>query len=192
MTSMQFKSKSLLFLFSFIAVFAFVSCNNGSDEKAGSTPAGTDTTATAATAADTSAAKTVKKTRKGKASAMMTAADNKMKIEKDKDGIYTNAEHMPQYPGGDAALSKFVEETINYPQDAMDANTEGTVRVSFVVDEKGMVTNPVVTGKSTNANLDAEATRVVKQMPAWKPGMVKGKSVKTRLELPITFKLADS
>jgi protein TonB len=77
-------------------------------------------------------------------------------------------------------------------QDAMDQGDEGTVRVSFVVDEKGKVMNPVVTNKSKSMSLDKEATRVVEQMPAWKPGVVKGKAVKTRMELPITFKLAES
>ena len=98
---------------------------------------------------------------------------------------------MPEYPGGEKALSKFVENNINYPQDAIDQDTEGTVNVSFVVDEKGKVLNPSVTGKPAGHGLDEEAVKVVKQMPAWKPGMVNGKPVKTRLALPVTFRLSE-
>ena len=122
------------------------------------------------------------------------SADNttgKASIVKGNDGVYSRAEQMPEYPGGERALSKFVEDNIAYPQDAMDENTEGTVNVSFVVDEKGKVMNPVATGKMAGHGLDQEAVKVIKQMPAWKPGMVKGKPVKTRLLLPVTFKLSD-
>jgi TonB family protein len=64
--------------------------------------------------------------------------------------------------------------------------------LKIVVDEKGKVMNPLVTGKSAGHGLDEEAVKVIKQMPAWQPGMVKGKAVKTRLSLPVTFKLADT
>ena len=75
----------------------------------------------------------------------------------------------------------------------MDNNKEGTVKVSFIIDENGKVTMPKVDGTGVSASVDEEAERIVKQMPAWTPGMVKGKAVKTRLELPITFKInADS
>ncbi|MEO6314327.1 MAG: energy transducer TonB [Chitinophagaceae bacterium] len=136
------------------------------------------------------AQKAVAKKRKGMASAMVSA-DNAVKIEKGKDGVYSKAEKMPEYPGGEPALSKFVENNIAYPQDAIDQNKEGTVNVSFVIDEKGKVTNPVATGATTGNGLDEEAIKIVKQMPDWTPGMVKGKAVKTRLLLPVTFKLSD-
>jgi TonB family protein len=139
---------------------------------------------------DTTAAKPVTKMKKGRAS-VTVIMDNTLKIEKDKDGIYSRAEKMPEYPGGEAALSNFVENNTSYPQDAIDQDAEGTVNVSFVVDEKGKAQNPVVTGKTAGHGLDEEAIKIVKQMPAWKPGMVKGKPVKTRLLLPVTFKLAD-
>jgi protein TonB len=135
-----------------------------------------------------STATTTIKKRKGRASAMFNAG-NALKAEKDKDGIYSKAEQMPEYPGGQKALSSFVENNISYPQDAVDQNTEGTVYVSFVIDEKGKVIKPMVTGKSAGHSLDDEAVKVVKQMPAWKPGLVRGKPVKTRLSLPVTFKL---
>ncbi len=131
------------------------------------------------------------KKRKGKASAGFTS-DNNLKVEKDKLGVYSRAEKMPEYPGGEKALSAFVENNISYPQDALDQDAEGTVNVSFVIDEKGKVVNAVAGGAAAGHGLEQEAVKIVEQMPAWKPGMVKGKPVKTRLTLPVTFKLADA
>ena len=129
--------------------------------------------------------------RKGKASVTFMT-DNNLRVEKDKAGIYSRAEKMPEYPGGEKALSAFVENNISYPQDAIDQDAQGTVNVSFVVDENGKVMNAVAGGKAAGHGLEEEAIKIVEQMPAWKPGMVKGKPVKTRLTLPVTFKLADA
>lgn len=117
--------------------------------------------------------------------------DNTNKTEKDKDGVYNKPEVKPVYPGGEAALSKFIGDNINYPQDAIDQNVEGTSTISFIVDEKGMVTKPMLSGQGTGHGLDDEAMRVVAKMPEWKPGMVKGRAVKTRMLLPVTFKLSE-
>jgi TonB family protein len=188
MTTSVFLKKNKLFLFCGVIVIGMISsCTDNDAKKVSAT---TDSSAT--NTADTTAAKPAAKTKKGKATAMMTT-DKTMKVEKGKDGIYINAEVMPQYPGGDAAISKYVSDNINYPQSDLDNNKEGTVKVSFVIDEKGNVVNPVVEGTGLSSGINSEAERIVKQMPVWKPGMVKGKAVKTRLELPITFKInADS
>lgn len=182
-------------LVSLAAFFMMASCAN--DTTADSTKEATssaDTTNMMAADSGT-AVKPVIAKKKGKVSAAYTTSGSNstsVKIAKGKDGVYSQAEKMPEYPGGESALSKFVENNISYPQDAIDQNTEGTVKVNFVVDEKGKVVNPMVEGKSLNKGLDDEAIKVVKQMPAWKPGMVKGKPVKTRLSLPVTFKLGDA
>jgi periplasmic protein TonB len=178
------QKKVLFFLFIAIAMFSVISCNNDSNSDA---KLAKDS---AATAVPDTVSKAVTKTKKGKASAMMMA-DNTVKMEKDKDGVYNKTEVMPVYPGGETALSSFIGDNITYPQDAVDQNTEGTATVTFVVDEKGKVTNPVITGKPVGHGLDEEAVKVVSKMPAWKPGMIKGKAVKTRLQLPVTFKLSD-
>jgi periplasmic protein TonB len=133
----------------------------------------------------------IAKKRNGKASASLIAG-NSLKVMKDKAGVYSMAEKMPEYPGGEKALSAFVENNTNYPQDAMDQGTEGTVHVSFVIDENGKVVNAVAGGKTAGHGLEEEAIKIVEQMPARKPGLVKGKPVKTRLTLPVTFKLADA
>jgi protein TonB len=83
-----------------------------------------------------------------------------------------------------------MESSLDYPQHALDDNKEGTVRVSFVIDENGNVMAPVVIGNKLGEGLDEEAIDLIKKMPKWKPGTVKGKNVKTRLDLPITFQIA--
>jgi TonB family protein len=108
----------------------------------------------------------------------------------DKEGVYNKAQVMPQFPGGQDALADYVNNHVEYPQQAIDNNTTGTVMVSFVVDEKGKVENAHVIGKQAPKDgLDKEALRVVNNMPDWKPGKVRGRNVKTRLELPINFQL---
>ncbi len=195
--TMSGKLNSLLLIGS---LFAMTACDS-SDYNKGTSSTATDSTSTDRVAtADTTTAKPVAKARKGRASVGMsndkTASDansKTMKMEKDKDGIYSKAEVMPAYPGGETALQQFVENNVNYPQNAMDNNEEGTVMISFVVDEKGTVTKPQVQGMDNMKNgLSDEALRVVKQMPKWTPGTVKGKPVKTRLSLPITFKLSET
>jgi protein TonB len=184
------KKRTLFAGFLSIAVIVILgSCANDTDSNSPRTGT-TDTSKMVASDSSTrnSVAATTTKKRKGRASVMVNT-DHALKVEKDKDGVYSKAEQMPEYPGGEKALSNFVENNINYPQDAVDQDTEGTVNVSFIVDEKGKVIHPVITGKSAGSSLDDEAVKVVKQMPAWKPGLVKGRPVKTRLSLPITFKL---
>ena len=186
--STTIKKRTLFTAFLSISTFIIMSsCGNDS----GSGTASKTDTSTKVSADSSATVKTVAKKKKGQASAMVST-DNTMKMEKGKDGVYSRAEKMPEYPGGENALSKFVESNISYPQDAIDQDTEGTVNVSFVIDEKGKVTDPSVTGKAAGHGLDEEALKVVKEMPSWKPGMVKGKAVKTRLSLPVTFKLADA
>ncbi len=187
------KKRSLFGGFIGLATFVIIaSCANDTGSTNGDKAAVSPTDSAATVATDTStASKVVAKKKTGKASGMISI-DKSLKVAKDKEGVYYRADQMPEYPGGDAALSSFVEKNINYPQDAIDQNTEGTVNVSFVVDEKGKVINPVATGKMAGHGLDEEAIKVIKQMPDWKPGMVKGKPVKTRLMLPVTFKLADA
>jgi protein TonB len=104
--------------------------------------------------------------------------------------IYGAADVAPQFPGGERGLDNYINKTVNYPQQAIDDDVSGTVHVSFIVDEKGHVTKARVMGAANISDgLDQEALRVVKNMPAWMPGTVKGKKVKTRMELPISFQV---
>lgn len=97
---------------------------------------------------------------------------------------------MPEFPGGQKALDNYVNDHINFPQDAIDKDAQGTVRISFVVDENGRITKAKLMNPERVGNgLDQEALRVVNNMPEWKPATLHGKKVKARLELPISFQV---
>lgn len=102
--------------------------------------------------------------------------------------IYTEAEKMPVYPGGDEAMMKFLGENIEYPADCKEEGVEGTVYVSFVVDESGKPTNMKAL-RSPDERLSANAMEVISKMPAWTPGENGGKPVKVQYNLPIKYKL---
>ncbi|MBC7937253.1 MAG: energy transducer TonB [Rhizobacter sp.] len=107
--------------------------------------------------------------------------------ETDKDGYYTNV--SPAYPGGDRSPVNFFRNNIEYPQDAADNCVEGTVNISFLVDENGKITSPVTNAPRLGYGLEEEALRVFKKMPKWNPGSLKGKNIKTHFTLPVTFQL---
>ena len=94
-------------------------------------------------------------------------------------------EVMPEFKGGMDAMIKYMGENINYPK---ETNLSGVVYIGFVIDEKGNVTDAAVV-KSAADPLDKEALRVVKAMPKWTPGKDKGKNVKVKMTLPVSFKM---
>ncbi len=102
--------------------------------------------------------------------------------------IFTIVEEMPAFPGGEAALMKFLGNNIKYPAIAKDAGIQGTVFVTFVVDEGGNVKDVRVL-RSIGGGCDEEAIRVVQSMPKWAPGKQRGKPVKVQYNLPIRFTL---
>lgn len=102
--------------------------------------------------------------------------------------IFSIVEEMPSFPGGDEALLKYLGKNIKYPAIAKDAGIQGTVYVTFVVDEKGDVRDVKVL-RSIGGGTDEEAIRVVENMPRWKPGKQRGKAVKVQYNLPIRFTL---
>ena len=130
-----------------------------------------------------------KVSRKGRVILELLKKGTPEKIESDKEGIYNRAEVMPSYPGGENALRKFIETTIHYPENAIDDNIQGTVKVYFAVDEQGKVYKPTIISRKLGYGLEDEALRVIRQMPTWIPGQIKGKNVKTHVTLPITYKI---
>jgi protein TonB len=144
----------------------------------------TSVTETPATTSKGSVAK-----KKGRMTIKMPTGSNTDKIVKDKEGVYNRAEVAPEFPGGQDALDNYVSNNIDYPEKAIDNNTSGTVRVSFVVNENGKVTGAHIIGNRLGNGLDEQALKVFGKMPAWKPGKVNGKNVRTRLELPIAFQV---
>ncbi|MBS1747981.1 MAG: energy transducer TonB [Bacteroidetes bacterium] len=109
-------------------------------------------------------------------------------IAMDNEGIYSHADVMPVFPGGQNALNKYFDENIRYPKSAVEAGRIGRAVVSFVVDENGHISDVKNIGRKIGYGLDEEAIRVVSNMPKWAPGTVKGKPVKTRMTLPILFR----
>ncbi|WP_295122297.1 M56 family metallopeptidase [uncultured Chitinophaga sp.] len=107
----------------------------------------------------------------------------------DNNEIFSFVEQPPKYPGGSAELNKYLARHIRYPQTAVKNNIQGTVFVSFVVDQDGTITDVRTVGKARGAGLEEEAIRVVKGMPAWTPGMQNGQNVSVQFNLPIRFAL---
>lgn len=95
---------------------------------------------------------------------------------------------LAEYPGGTEALGVFLQENLQYPSSSRMARVEGRVTISFIVDKEGNITNPTVKD-SPDAALSAEALRVIKMMPRWKPAQLAGKPVKMRFTLPVKFSL---
>ena len=102
--------------------------------------------------------------------------------------VLTFVEEMPEFPGGVNALLTYLRTNIDYPDSARVKNIEGKVFLRFVIDEEGNVTHPEVL-RSLHPLLDAEAIRVVQQMPKWSPGKQNGKPVSVYFTLPIFFTL---
>jgi TonB family protein len=97
-------------------------------------------------------------------------------------------EQRPVYPGGDAALLKFIAENTIYPEQAKQNKIQGKVYVKFVIDTVGHVTN-VEIAKGVEPSLDQEAVRVIKLLPQWTPGKQRGKPVSVSYIIPINFYL---
>lgn len=110
-------------------------------------------------------------------------------IEKEK--VFIFVEIMPEFPGGDKALMKFLNNNTRYPTLASETGIQGTVFVKFVVNKDGEIGSVVVEGAKKGGGLEEEAIRVVKKMPKWKPGKQNGEAVAVYFNLPVSFKLAD-
>ena len=102
--------------------------------------------------------------------------------------VYQVVEQMPQFPGGQAAMMKFIADSLRYPSVSCEHRIEGRVVVQFVVDCEGNILNPLVV-RSVDPLLDREAIRLVKLMPKWIPGRQNGKPVNVVCVVPIRFKL---
>lgn len=109
-------------------------------------------------------------------------------VEETKEETLTVVDVMPQYPGGDRELLKFIAQSIKYPTDAQEAGVQGRVICSFVVDKKGNIVEPKII-RGIDPSLDAEALRVIGMMPRWTPGRQDGKAVRVLYTVPITFRL---
>ena len=108
--------------------------------------------------------------------------------EEEVEEIFTIVEDPASPVGGMTAFYKYVGDKIKYPAQARRMGIEGRVFVQFVIDKDGSITE-VVAVKGIGAGCDEEAVRILQGSPKWKPGKQRGKPVKQRMVLPITFKL---
>lgn len=101
---------------------------------------------------------------------------------------FTVVQKIPEFPGGWSAFMQWLTKNLKYPESARKNKIQGTVVVSFIVNKDGSIASTKV---STSADpvLDAEALRVMKMMPKWKPGMDRNKVCRTMIAVPVVFKL---
>ena len=107
---------------------------------------------------------------------------------KKNDMVFDVVEVMPQFPGGQIAMMKYIMENMKYPKQAMKEGIQGRVTVRFIVEKDGSISDvkPIL---SVHPLLNKEAVRVVESMPKWTPGKQNGKPVRVRFNLPVMFKL---
>lgn len=106
----------------------------------------------------------------------------------DDDRIFDIVEENAQFPGGDEACFKWLSEHIKYPSICQEQGVQGRVIVAFVVNKDGSIVD-VKTVRTPDPNLSKEAERVVSEMPKWKPARQGNKTVRSRFNLPVMFRL---
>lgn len=124
-----------------------------------------------------------------KEAAPLTTTDALDQQEKDKSGkVYEVVEELPTFPGGSSELMRYLGANVKYPTECQAKGIQGRVIVQFVVDTDGSITNAHVI-RGVDPLLDAEALRVINGMPKWTPGKLKGKVVRVKYNVPLSFKL---
>ncbi len=103
--------------------------------------------------------------------------------------VFMMVEDMPEFPGGELELRKFIAENVEYPEDAKAQKQEGKVFVKFVIDKEGNVRDAEIVNGTRFESLNNEALRVIKSMPQWKPGKQRGQNVNVSFVVPINFQL---
>ncbi|WP_462318924.1 energy transducer TonB, partial [Marinilabilia sp.] len=115
-------------------------------------------------------------------------SDIQTEEEVEESPVFFIVEDMPEFPGGDAALHKYLATSVEYPVIAQENGIQGRVYVKFVINTDGSVTD-VQIARGVDPSLDKEALRVVRDMPKWKPGKQRGKAVRVSYTVPINFVL---
>lgn len=107
----------------------------------------------------------------------------------DADKVYEEVDQMPEFPGGQSALKKYLSDNIKYPALAAEYGKQGTAIIQFVVNADGSISDVEVARSAGDSSLDKEAIRVVKSMPKWNPGKKYGQNVKVRTKTNVAFRL---
>lgn len=108
--------------------------------------------------------------------------------EESSQQIFTVVETMPEFPGGQMALLQYLSKSIKYPVIAQENGIQGRVSCSFVVNKDGSIVDAEVI-RGVDPSLDKEALRVINSMPKWSPGKQRGKPVRVKYTVPVTFRL---
>ena len=109
--------------------------------------------------------------------------------EEEEEVVFVVVETMPEFPGGQQALFKYLSENVKYPVIAQENGIQGRVICQFVVNRDGSIVDVEVVRSGGDPSLDKEAIRVIKSMPKWKPGKQRGKAVRVKYTVPVNFKL---
>lgn len=113
----------------------------------------------------------------------------KQEEEEEPDVVFVVVETMPEFPGGQQALFKYLSENVKYPVIAQENGIQGRVICQFVVNKDGAIVDVEVVRSGGDPSLDKEAIRVIKSMPKWKPGKQRGKAVRVKYTVPVNFRL---
>lgn len=120
---------------------------------------------------------------------LLTASLNYAQVQHESDTvIFIDVEEPPTFPGGDSAMVAYLKQNLHYPPAEKEKGIQGKVFVGFVIEKDGVVSN-VEVKRGIGEECDAEAVRVVKEMPNWDPGKQSGIVVRTAMVLPISFKI---
>ena len=109
--------------------------------------------------------------------------------EEEEEVVFVVVETMPEFPGGQQALFKYLSENVKYPVIPQENGIQGRVICQFVVNKDGSIVDVEVVRSGGDASLDKEAVRVIKSMPKWKPGKQRGKAVRVKYTVPVNFRL---
>jgi len=112
-------------------------------------------------------------------------------LDDPRDKVYPSVDVKPTFPGGEAALDAFIQDNLDYPQEAIDAGVEGTVEIRLIVRKDGSISKPIIMN-GLNSECDAEAMRLVWAMPKWIPGKLARYDVSAYRTLTITFNLKNA
>ncbi|MEO5911338.1 MAG: energy transducer TonB, partial [Pelobium sp.] len=113
--------------------------------------------------------------------AVITAIDNSGKPDE--------VDVLPEYPGGINNARRYVGEHVEYPAEAIENEIEGTIIVTFIIEQDGRISD-IKIDKGLGYGLDEEVMKVIKRMPKWIPAKLNGKYVRYRMRLPVSFKLS--
>ena len=114
--------------------------------------------------------------------------DEEPEQAKEEEPPFVSVEKMPEFPGGEDALYKYLSKNLKYPDIAKEQNLQGKVYVQFIVEKDGSISNPKAI-RDIGGGCGEEAVRVVRGMPKWTPGKQRTQTVRVQYTLPVVFQL---